>query len=157
MEVFDRYLSGPDQFHITQADLSVTAADLLQVPGGTITEAGVASNVGAALNYLASWLCGRGAVPINDLMEDAATAEIARAQLWQWIHHPGGVLEDGRRITKEIFRSKLAAELEQACRAPNQPVAAADCCRTAAELLQDIVESPDFAEFLTLRAYERLP
>jgi len=157
MEVFGRYMPEPNQLHRVEAGLDVTAADLLQVPEGTITEAGVENNVSAALHYMASWLGGRGAVPINDLMEDAATAEIARAQLWQWIHHPGGVLEDGRRVTKEIFRSRLAAQLGNACQVSTQGVEAVDRYRVAAELLQDIVESPNFEEFLTLRAYERLP
>jgi malate synthase len=82
----------------------VSAADLLTVPTGEITAAGLLNNVSVSLQYLAAWLGGNGCVPINHLMEDAATAEIARAQIWQWIHHPAGALADGRRVTIELFR-----------------------------------------------------
>jgi malate synthase len=90
-------------------------------------------------------------------MEDAATAEIARAQLWQWIRHPGGVLDDGRRITTEMFRRALSQELRKFCDHPTLAEEAATRYRSAAELLGHIVESSDFEEFLTLPAYERLP
>ena len=77
--------------------LQVRANDLLEVPEGTITEEGVRMNINVGIQYIASWLCGRGAAPINNLMEDAATAEISRAQLWQWIRHPKGILADGEK------------------------------------------------------------
>jgi malate synthase len=154
MEVFDRHMPGPNQMDRLDTDLEVTAEDLLQVPAGTISLAGVENNVSAALHYLAAWLGGRGAVPINDLMEDAATAEIARAQLWQWIHHPGGVLVDGRRITVTLFRGVLGAEL---ARVSAENPAALERYQRAANLLTDIVESRDFADFLTVPAYRQLP
>ncbi len=154
MEVFDRHMPGCCQLQRLHADLRVTAADLLQVPTGTITAAGVAGNVSAALHYLAAWLGGRGAVPINHLMEDAATAEIARAQLWQWIHHPGGVLEDGRRVTRSMVHDLLEAELDRLA-APDPQTQGH--YRTAAALLTDVVEDPQFVEFLTLPAYRQLP
>ncbi len=157
MEIFDRQMPEPNQLHRRQPDLSVGAADLLRVPEGTITTAGVENNVSAALHYLASWLGGRGAVPIHGLMEDAATAEIARAQLWQWIRHPGGVLEDGRRVTGEMFRNVLSQELRRSFEDSAAAGDAANRYRMAAELLGSIVEGPDFQEFLTVPAYERLP
>jgi malate synthase len=157
MEVFDRHMPEQNQLHRREAHLSVGAADLLRVPEGAITAAGVENNVSVALQYLASWLDGRGAVPIHGLMEDAATAEIARAQLWQWIRHPGGVLDDGRRITTEMFRRALSQELRKFCDHPTLAEEAATRYRSAAELLGHIVESSDFEEFLTLPAYERLP
>jgi malate synthase len=157
MEVFDRHMPEQNQLHRREAHLSVGAADLLRVPEGAITAAGLENNVSVALQYLASWLDGRGAVPIHGLMEDAATAEIARAQLWQWIRHPGGVLDDGRRITTEMFRRALSRELRKFCDHPTLAEEAATRYRSAAELLGHIVESSDFEEFLTLPAYERLP
>jgi malate synthase len=157
MEVFDRHMPEPNQLRSVQANLCVTAADLLQVPKGQITEASVANNVHAALHYIACWLGGRGAVPINGLMEDAATAEIARAQLWQWIRHPAGMFEDGRRVTLEIFRNALSVELARRRELPTPGIVTDESYRAAAELLKNIVENPAFEEFLTVPAYERLP
>src|SRR5436190_9480643 len=88
MEEFDKVMKGPNQIDRKREDVHVTAADLLQVPDGTITEAGLRNNISVSLQYLESWLRGSGCVPINNLMEDAATTEIARAQIWQWIHNP---------------------------------------------------------------------
>src|SRR5690606_24840665 len=96
-----------------QMDIHVTAEDLLAVPEGTITEAGVRMNISVGIQYLAAWLNGRGAVPIYNLMEDAATAEISRAQLWQWIRHPKGILDDGRKVTVEMYHRFKEEELEK--------------------------------------------
>jgi malate synthase len=111
--------------------------------------------VAVALRYLAAWLAGRGAVPIHNLMEDAATAEIARSQLWQWLRHPRGVLDDGRRVTVPMFRGLLAEEQARAATEPG--FAAPEPLARAAELLRTVVESERFVEFLTLPAYELLP
>ena len=92
-EVFDEYMPTPNQIHKKREDVSVKAEDLLEVPEGSITEAGVRTNINVGIQYIESWLNGRGAAPIYNLMEDAATAEISRAQVWQWIRHPKGVLE----------------------------------------------------------------
>jgi malate synthase len=102
MEVFDRLMPTPNQLHRKLEDVQITAADLLAIPEGTITEAGLRNNVDVSIQYMASWLGGNGCVPIHNLMEDAATAEISRAQIWQWIHHPTGVLDDGRKVTVEL-------------------------------------------------------
>src|SRR5688500_4085832 len=91
-EIFDRLMQTPNQMHRKRNDVRVTAQDLLAIPQGQITEAGLRNDVSVSLQYMAAWLSGNGCVPIYNLMEDAATAEIARAQIWQWIHHPGGVL-----------------------------------------------------------------
>ena len=85
----------------------------MKVPEGTITEAGVRMNINVGIQYIASWLCGRGAVPLHNLMEDAATAEISRAQLWQWIRHPQGKLEDGRKVTTEMYEELKRKNLKQ--------------------------------------------
>src|SRR6185295_7136549 len=104
MEVFNRLMPTPNQLQKTLADVEVSARDLLQIPQGTITEAGLRNNVSVSIQYIAAWLGGLGCVPINNLMEDAATVEISRAQIWQWIRHPGGKLDDGRKVTVELFR-----------------------------------------------------
>ena len=104
MEIFNRHVPGANQLDRLRPDVVVTAKDLLTVPQGKISEAGLRNNISVAVQYMAAWLGGNGCVPINNLMEDAATAEISRAQLWQWVHHAAGVLDDGRRVTLELVR-----------------------------------------------------
>jgi len=107
-EVFDRLMPAPNQLHKQRPDVHTTAADLLQFePQGPITEAGVRINIEVALCYLGAWLAGTGCVPIHNLMEDAATAEISRSQVWQWIHSPHGVLDDGRKVTLGMVRALM--------------------------------------------------
>src|SRR5438874_2833759 len=113
MEEFDAVMKTPNQIDRKREDVHVTATDLLKVPDGTITEAGLRNNISVSLQYLESWLRGSGCVPINNLMEDAATTEISRAQIWQWIHHPKGILDDGRKVTIELFRDLSRDELEK--------------------------------------------
>ena len=106
MEQFNEHMPTPNQIDRKREDVKVTADDLLEVPKGTITEVGLRMNCSVGVQYIASWFRGNGAAPINNLMEDAATAEISRSQVWQWIRHPQGKLSDGRDITREIgFRS----------------------------------------------------
>ena len=154
MAVFDRHMPGPNQLERLRDDVQVSAADLLRLPEGSITEQGVRSNVSAALRYLAAWLSGRGAVPIHHLMEDAATAEIARAQLWQWVRYPKGVLDDGREVTLELFRQVLDEELAEVRRELGELTLERYHFAEAAGLLRAIVEQDRFGEFLTLPAYE---
>src|SRR5690606_29620120 len=103
MEVFERKVRGRNQLDVERYDVRVTSADLRLAPSGVITLEGLCGNILVALDYTAAWLAGRGCVPLSNLMEDAETAEIARAQLWQWLHHPGGVLGDGRRVTESLL------------------------------------------------------
>jgi malate synthase len=145
-----------NQLHISREDVQVTAADLLRVPMGSITEAGLRTNVLVGLLYLASWLRGNGCVPIDYLMEDAATAEICRAQMWQWIRHPQGVLTDGRRVTVEVFRQLLAEELDKIRGSVGEQAFVPGKFALAAQLMDRIVSSDEFVEFLTLPAYEFL-
>ncbi|HEX7196167.1 MAG TPA: malate synthase A [Candidatus Limnocylindria bacterium] len=152
-EVFDVVLgSRPNQKDRQRPEVRVEARDLtdVQVPGGEVTERGVRANVSIGLSYLASWLAGNGAAAINNLMEDAATAEISRSQLWQWRTH-GVLLDNGSPMTAERYTSIREEELA-ALRAslPDHP------WTDAASLLDDLVLSDDFAEFLTLDAYSRL-
>ncbi|HEY6950801.1 MAG TPA: malate synthase A, partial [Bacteroidota bacterium] len=111
--VFDGYMPGPNQFHRKREDVEISAADLLRNPKGEITEQGFRTNIDVAIQYIESWLGGVGCVPIYNLMEDTATAEISRAQLWQWVHHPNLLLADKQRVTKDFFRRILHDELNK--------------------------------------------
>lgn len=153
MEVFDRLMPTPNQLHRLRDDVAVSADDLLQVPAGVITEEGLRDNVSVSLQYMAAWLCGNGCVPINNLMEDAATAEISRAQIWQWIRHPGGVLESGQKITADLFREYLQQEQQRLHKTLGEAAYAAGGFDAAAQLLDEITTAESFANFLTLSAY----
>jgi malate synthase len=155
-EVFDAHVPGPNQLHRLREDVHVTARDLLTVPSGSITEAGVANNVSVGLQYLAAWLGGNGCVPINNLMEDAATAEISRAQLWQWVHHVTGVLDDGRRVTLELVREHTKRELERLHQALGDEAFRRGHYEQAARLLDRLTADPRFTTFLTLIAYREI-
>jgi malate synthase len=156
MQVFEQYMPGPNQIDRLREDVRVTAADLLRVPEGAITFRGLSGNVSAALRYTEAWLSGTGAVPIYNLMEDAATAEIARAQIWQWIQYPKGVLDDGRRITVKLFREVLAHELEATRLRFGDDHFNQRKYRLAAELLDRMITGSELPEFLTLEGYDYL-
>ena len=148
---FDAVMKGPNQLDRLRDDVQVTAADLLRPVSGTITAAGVRSNIRIALLYLSAWLGGNGCVPIDNLMEDAATAEISRAQLWQWIRHPEARLESGGKIDGAMYRAVRAGivdELVESAAGESPGLLA-----RAAELLDELVLNDEFASFLTLRAY----
>ncbi len=156
MEIFDGHMPGPNQLQRLREDVSVTARDLLATPKGKITAAGLRNNVSVALQYMAAWLGGNGCVPINNLMEDAATAEISRAQLWQWVHHEAGVLDDGTRITLDLVRRLLADEQARLTAMAGHGAAAAAHLAKAAALVDDLTARTDFAAFLTLAAYREI-
>lgn len=153
---FDAVMKTPNQIDKKREDVHATAADLLQVPDGTITEGGVRNNISVGLQYLESWLRGIGCVPINNLMEDAATVEISRAQLWQWTRHPKGILDDGRKVTIQLFRSLMEDELNKLKNAIGEQQFAQRKFAPAAEILDNIVANDQFVEFLTLPAYRYL-
>lgn len=156
LEEFNAVMKGPNQIERKREDVNVTAADLLQVPDGTITEAGLRNNISVSLQYLDSWLRGNGCVPINNLMEDAATVEISRAQIWQWLHHPKGILNDGRKVTVELFHQLMQEELDKIKTTVGEPVYAKRRYASAAEILDKIITDDGFVEFLTLPAYQYL-
>src|SRR6266536_674563 len=156
MEEFNKVMPGPNQIDKKREDVHVTAADLLKVPDGTITEAGMRTNISVGLQYLASWLGGLGCVPINNLMEDAATVEISRSQIWQWIHHPRGILSDGRKVTVALFHQLLADELNKIKGIVGEEEYTTRKFDTAAQLLDNIISKEEFVEFLTLPAYKYL-
>jgi malate synthase len=153
-DVFETVLQGrPHQKQRQRDDVDVSREQLIDVriPGGRITEGGLRGNISVALQYLAAWLGGSGAVAINNLMEDAATAEIARSQLWQWIRH-GATTDAGLQITVEWCRSILQEEQRRL----GNDGADSDRLATAADLLESMFSAEEFPEFLTLAAYQRL-
>ena len=146
--VFDEHMPQPNQYGKQRPDVNVTAKDLLDFqPAKPITEAGLRNNISVGVQYLGAWLAGNGCVPVFNLMEDAATAEISRSQIWQWIRSPKGVLEDGRKVTVELFRSLLVEELGKVKAA----MGAGKYDEGA--LLFDLLTNGDYVEFLTLPAY----
>ncbi len=152
-EIFDRWMPGPNQIDKKLKDFHATAADLLQVPSGSITEAGLRQNIAVGLGYLEAWLRGTGCVPLFNLMEDAATAEISRAQLWQWIHQ-NSHLEDGRKIDMGLCEQIIDEELKKA-KQSGDPVRVA-AYEKSAQLMRDLIRAPQFVEFLTVPAYQRI-
>lgn len=154
-EIFDAHMPGPNQISRKRADVTVTADDLLTIPTGPKSAAGLRNNVAVAIGYIEAWLRGIGCVPLFNLMEDAATAEISRSQIWQWLHH-GASLDDGRPVTMELVDQTIAEEL--AAWKERVGAAAFDAGRyeEAAVMLRDLVERRDFVEFLTLPAYDRI-
>lgn len=156
MEAFDRHMPRPNQIDRLREDVQVTASDLLRCPQGTITEEGLRGNIRVGVAYLASWLNGNGCVPIDHLMEDAATAEISRAQVWQWVHHPQAILTDGRKVTPDLFGSMLNETLAALRADLGETAFAEGRYQKAADLYDAIIRDDAFDEFLTLRAYEQL-
>ncbi|MCH8111219.1 MAG: malate synthase A, partial [Proteobacteria bacterium] len=154
MAIFDEKMPEANQLARVRQDVDVKAADLLSVPEGDITEAGLRLNLNVGIQYTAAWLAGSGCVPLNNLMEDAATAEISRTQVWQWRHH-GAKLDDGRVINDDLIRKILGEELEKVSMSP-QGVFGEAHLKDASDLFETLIFEPELAEFLTLPAYERL-
>src|SRR5438309_9193197 len=156
-EAFDRLMPQPNQIARQRDDIDLCAKDLLDFgPRGPITEQGLRTNVSVGVQYLEAWLRGSGAVPIFNLMEDAATAEISRAQVWQWIRHPDGKLSDGRKVTKKLFREVLTEELMKIKQAIGVDRFASGKCEIARDLFDKMTTDDEFAEFLTLPGYDKL-
>lgn len=148
MEVFDRLMPGPNQLDRLREDVTIGQAEMLEVHAGARTEAGLRENIRVGVQYIEAWLRGRGAVPLYNLMEDAATAEISRAQVWQWLRH-GAALDDGRRVDEALV---LALIEDEVGRLKGELPRLAE----AVELFRDLVLASDCAEFLTEPAYARL-
>ncbi|GGA34379.1 malate synthase A [Psychrobacillus lasiicapitis] len=153
---FDEHMPTPNQIHRKREDVQVVAGDLLEVPQGSITEEGLRLNCSVGVQYIASWLRGNGAAPINHLMEDAATAEISRTQVWQWIRHPEGKLEDGRKVTESLVRQILQEELDKLVKIFGSENYTNGRYNEAAELFLSLISEQEFVEFLTLPGYEKL-
>ncbi len=152
--VFDQIMPGPNQYSKQRPDVNYTAQQLLDFqPEQPITESGLRNNISVGIQYLGAWLAGNGCVPVFNLMEDAATAEISRSQIWQWMRSPKGVLDDGRKVTSEMFRSLLADELTKV-----KTIVGIEAWNAAryedAAALFDRITTGDYVEFLTLPAYD---
>ena len=153
MDVFNKNMPRTNQIHVKREDVQVSATDLIQIPIGTITEAGLRKNINVGILYIESWLRGNGAAAIYHLMEDAATAEISRTQVWQWIHNKAK-LEDGRTITYDLYRQLLPEELDKIKDYVGEDKFAVGKFPEATSLFEQLVKDKEFVEFLTLPAYE---
>jgi malate synthase len=157
-EVFERGLKGaPNQVRRQRDDVHVTAAELLELKStpGAITEAGVRTNVNVGFQYISFWLTGRGAAAINSLMEDAATAEISRTQIWQWVHHESK-LDDGRTVTPDLVRRVLEEETERVRTSVGEEVWQRGRPAETREVFERVALSPELIEFFTIAAYAYL-
>src|SRR6266571_4012674 len=153
--VFDEHMPRPNQYDRQRPDVIVAARDLLDFrPEGPITEAGLRNNISVGIQYLGAWLAGNGCVPVFNLMEDAATAEISRSQIWQWMRSPKGELQDGRKVTKELFRTLLAEELPKVKTHLGDEAWKAGKYEEGAKLFDHITTDDRYVEFLTLPAYD---
>ena len=155
---FDAVMKTPNQIARRRDDINVAAADLLNFgPEGPITEAGLRMNINVGIQYIGSWLGGNGCVPIFNLMEDAATAEISRSQIWQWIRSPKGRLDDGRKITREMVSAMVPEELLKVRAYLGEAGWNSGKYEQAAKMFEQLSLADDFVEFLTLPAYELIP
>lgn len=156
-EEFDKVLGErPNQIERLRDDVQVTPEQLLEVPKGTITEEGLRTNIRVGIQYLEAWLGGLGCVPLYNLMEDAATAEISRTQVWQWVHNRRARLEDGRPITVELVGQLIGEELEHIRRERGSTRFVSGHFPEATRLFEDFVRNDELEEFLTLKAYDLL-
>jgi malate synthase len=153
--IFDEHMPKPNQLDRYRDEVQVTAADLLAVPQGTITEAGLRNNVRVGIQYIESWLGGQGCVPLYNLMEDAATAEICRSQVWQWLKHRAQ-LDDGRTIDEALVRDIVDDEMEQLKKTLGAARFNAARFSDATKVFMQVARPPDFVDFLTLPAYDRV-
>ena len=154
-EVFDEYMPAANQVEKQRPDVNVSAADLLTASEGDISEEGVRLNLKVGIQYLEAWLAGNGCVPLYHLMEDAATAEISRAQVWQWLHHNAS-LADGRPLTLALYGKLLEEEMDAIRGEVGAERFASGRFQLAMQLFDDMIRADDFSEFLTLPAYQHL-
>jgi malate synthase len=154
-DIFNEHMKGPNQIGVKRDKVNITAKDLLAIPTGNITEEGLRWNIDVGLQYLASWLDGNGCVPIYNLMEDAATAEISRAQDWQWVKY-GVKLQSGEKVTPQMVRETTASVLEKLKAQMGAEKFNASKLPAAGKILVELMTSPNFHEFLTLDAYAQL-
>ena len=154
-EIFDEHMATSNQIWRDRNEVSVSAADLLTVPEGEITEEGLRINCDVGIQYLESWLRGVGCVPIYNLMEDAATAEISRSQVWHWVQH-GAKMNDGRTVTADLVRETIPQQLEKIRGLIGPERYDTGKFDLAAKLFEDMMTSDDYSDFLTLIAYEHI-
>lgn len=155
MDVFNANMTTPNNYSITREGEIVTQKDLLTAPEGTISEAGLRMNINVGILYIESWLRGVGAAALHNLMEDAATAEISRTQVWQWIKNASKLI-DGRTVTYELFKEILPSELENVKAYVGENAFNSATMKRAIEIFDELVQQGDYKEFLTLPAYEEI-
>ncbi|MEK7257760.1 MAG: malate synthase A [Bacteroidota bacterium] len=155
LEIFNEHMPTANQIFKKREDVAVTQAQLLAVSEGEITEEGLRMNVNVGILYLESWLRGNGCVALYNLMEDAATAEISRTQVWQWLH-AGSKLADGRQVTSQLYEAILSEEVGKIWRMVGEKAYEEGRFREAIYLFDKLVRSEDFVEFLTVPAYQRI-
>jgi len=155
LKAFDKHMPQANQISRQRDDVNVTTAELLSVPRGTITEDGLRANLRVGIQYLEAWLGGNGCVPLYNLMEDAATAEISRSQIWQWLKH-GAALADGRKVTPQLYDELLPQELKRIEKEVGGARFQSGHFTQATKLFSEMSSSASFTEFLTLPAYELL-
>ncbi|WP_348813105.1 malate synthase A [Flavobacterium maritimum] len=153
LEIFDKYMKTKNQIYVKREDIKVTEADLLEVPKGTITEEGVRKNINISILYLASWLNGQGAAALHHLMEDAATAEISRSQLWQWLKNKV-TLDNGKVLTEKYYERLAMEEFEKIRELVGNTEHEDGKYRLAEQLLDTLVVNPNFIDFLTIPGYK---
>jgi malate synthase len=146
----------PNHHHRKREDVDISAADLIKFAEGPITEQGLRTNISVAIQYIEAWLGGQGAVPIFNLMEDAATAEISRSQVWQWIHRDAGALDDGRKVTVDLVRQLTGEELQKIEGMRGGQRYTGGHFDRAKALFDQLVTADTFEEFLTLPGYRFL-
>ena len=155
MNVFDQYMPSPNQVHVGRNELQITEQAMLEIPRGTITEAGVRKNINVGILYMESWLRGHGAAALYNLMEDAATAEISRTQLWQWLHNQAE-LADGRKLNLRLYMELFEDEKQKLIGQVGAERFENGKFDLAIDLFQKLVLNEEFEEFLTLAAYRYL-
>jgi len=153
-EVFDASMPAANQLGVKRDDVTITREDLLRVPEGTRTDAGLRHNVRVGVQYIESWLRGNGCVPLYNLMEDAATAEISRAQVWQWLHHSATV--DGTPLTEARFVRTVDEEMQRVRGEVGDGRFQGGRFSEARELFVRLSTAPTFEDFLTIPAYDLL-
>jgi malate synthase len=153
MTEFNKHMPTPNQLHVTLEDISITEQDLVEVPKGTVTEAGIRKNINIGVLYTAAWLRGHGAVALYNLMEDAATAEISRTQVWQWLKNEV-ILDDGRKFDIDLYKELFNDEIEKIIKEFGEEYLKNSKFQLAMDLFDKLVVSEKFEEFLTLPAYQ---
>ena len=155
-EIFDQHMPRANQLDRSPDGIEVSTADLLQVPKGKITEAGLRENIRVAIEYMAAWMGGNGCISLDNLVEDAATAEISRAQLWQWFHHATGILDEGQNVSVDLFKACIELELTNIKAALSEVSFEMGGYRDAANHLEQLTLADEFAPFLTTILYDHL-
>ncbi|MCW5698691.1 MAG: malate synthase A, partial [Rhodospirillales bacterium] len=150
--IFDEHMPEANQIGRTRNDISVTARDLVEPARGDVTEEGLRNNIRVGIQYIESWLGGNGCVPLYNLMEDAATAEICRSQIWQWLRH-GAELSDGRAIDEDLVVRFIAEELIALRETLGDDRFDNGHFETATDIFLEVATEPEFVDFLTLPAY----